>query len=696
LTKLLNNFLARRKRIEVLIMLNSALNNPLTLQTHPSSIVIIRSRHKMDLPADPIELIVNSLGHQDPMVRKSMARYLVGHISDVDVPRVIESFDEETHPEVVKWLARALGLTGRPSALKALEKKREFIADEMALDWICASISLGSNPEPKTLVGLISSNDRQAREEGVILSWGADMFTENVELGLVALLEDEPPKIRRWSELSLYHHGKLIDADRVSHNLLDQDFRLREWTAHVLTPLASSRLRPRLLDMFEYDDSPRVREWVARALARYAECDVRAVVTHRWFNESDPFVREAIVIGIITGPRLPKDQQFLISVLETETWPLVIGEMVRAIVKSPDFVADEHLMVAVERATMRMKDALDIPHLFARDLALTAKEHDKRVLSQYFKSPVARLLLGTFASTNMKEPSIPTVALVIALDEEFDCVFHELKALGTLLEATVDSFTGRTVYKAVHRFPEGHKINLNVVVLGGKGPVFGAVEATHLALASRPSIFAVIGIAGALSNSVRLCDTVVATYIDNYIENSKAVQSNDGVATLMLAGESFRSDPLLLDRARNLRYTASARVESIQSKKHELLTQAFSQVSTTLTSEQLVDEHICHIGPIASGPIVGSAPAFTHWLLQRNREYVAIEMESGGVAASNYVTSGLSGTRLLVVRGISDFADERKKTLDKVGNGVFRKVATTVALHTLLAILDVSKDAMAV
>jgi hypothetical protein len=90
-------------------------------------------------------------------------------------------------------------------------------------------------------------------------------------------------------------------------------------------------------------------------------------------------------------------------------------------------------------------------------------------------------------------------------------------------------------------------------------------------------------------------------------------------------------------------------------------------------------------GHVACGPVVSAAPAFTHFLKKRDRKYLAIEMESAGVLAA--ASERLNQPATIVIRGISDFADERKAHLDNTGGGAFRYVAMHNAVKLLCCVL---------
>jgi nucleoside phosphorylase len=61
-------------------------------------------------------------------------------------------------------------------------------------------------------------------------------------------------------------------------------------------------------------------------------------------------------------------------------------------------------------------------------------------------------------------------------------------------------------------------------------------------------------------------------------------------------------------------------------------------------------------------------------------------MEGAGMMAAAQRRAKPANT--LVLRGISDLADERKSELDKIGGGGLRKLAMTNALDYLLALVD--------
>ena len=89
---------------------------------------------------------------------------------------------------------------------------------------------------------------------------------------------------------------------------------------------------------------------------------------------------------------------------------------------------------------------------------------------------------------------------------------------------------------------------------------------------------------------------------------------------------------------------------------------------------------------MASGPVVSGTATYKKSLLaNRDRKYVAVEMEAAGVMAA----AADRKTATLVIRGISDPADEGKLLDDKAGiEGALRNVAIKNASEFLFLLMD--------
>jgi nucleoside phosphorylase len=85
---------------------------------------------------------------------------------------------------------------------------------------------------------------------------------------------------------------------------------------------------------------------------------------------------------------------------------------------------------------------------------------------------------------------------------------------------------------------------------------------------------------------------------------------------------------------------------------------------------------------VASGPTVSQSTSFNEWLKKhRDRTLKSLEMESAGVALAAYLQK--MQRRTLILRGISDFGDKRKKELDGIEKGLLRRLAVRNAFRVL-------------
>ena len=194
-------------------------------------------------------------------------------------------------------------------------------------------------------------------------------------------------------------------------------------------------------------------------------------------------------------------------------------------------------------------------------------------------------------------------------------------------------------------------------------------------------MLAVAGIAGALEPELRLGDVVIASSVDEYLVAARATAGPDRY-NFEVAGVSWVAWPRPGHvRSHNFRYLGGG---------FEASAAAGGRAAAGFLPELARPEPRPYlVGPIASGDVVGADEAFAQWLRQHNRFRAALEMEAGGVARAIY-RSGQ--TELLVVRGISDFADKRKQDLDATAGpggdrGAWRHYAALNAVDLLAALV---------
>jgi nucleoside phosphorylase len=177
--------------------------------------------------------------------------------------------------------------------------------------------------------------------------------------------------------------------------------------------------------------------------------------------------------------------------------------------------------------------------------------------------------------------------------------------------------------------------------------------------------------------------------VDSYAERGKAVPGKRrGGFDLEFAGEVYRCSNDLINKVRHFEFSNAEAYQRWRQRCAEHLESLFTKEQREQLAEaKLVRPTVAlKTGHIASGPIVGAAKPFIDWLKGRDRTYLALEMEAGGLMAA--VSEKADVKRTLILRGISDYGDERKPELDKVRDGALRRYAMQNVIRLLWALLE--------
>jgi nucleoside phosphorylase len=223
-----------------------------------------------------------------------------------------------------------------------------------------------------------------------------------------------------------------------------------------------------------------------------------------------------------------------------------------------------------------------------------------------------------------------------------------------------------------------------VTVMGDMAPTRAALVAEKLLGTWSPATIVMVGIAGGIHKDVRLGDVIVATQVDNYVEGAK-VSDKDTTLRFERTHDSFKSDAVIVDRVRNFEFSESARYKTWKRSAatgHDAMRSGEHGLSTKL----LASEPEAREGHIASGPYVVTSRSFVQWIKDGDRACVAVEMEAVGMMLAAYLDPRRTST--LVLRGISDLADDRKGALDEIGGGALRALAMSNATSFLWALLE--------
>ncbi len=149
------------------------------------------------------------------------------------------------------------------------------------------------------------------------------------------------------------------------------------------------------------------------------------------------------------------------------------------------------------------------------------------------------------------------------------------------------------------------------------GAVKASLTTQRLISQWEPRTLVMIGIAAALSKDVRIGDIVIASQVDAYLENSKAVPGTDGEGYVFtLSGEVYRSSSALLHDIQNFEFVHPEIFQNWQASCRRELQQLVPRESFNqlIANKRLRDQAIIADGHLASGPTVGAAPAFKDWL----------------------------------------------------------------------------------
>ena len=268
-------------------------------------------------------------------------------------------------------------------------------------------------------------------------------------------------------------------------------------------------------------------------------------------------------------------------------------------------------------------------------------------------------------------------AIVVALKEEYTVI-------ATLLGANLDVVhpSDPTFYWLRIRDIHNH-LQAGIVALVDDMGQSACINTTHKLLQRyKPAVLLNVGISGSLDSDCLLGDVVVPTFADNPLSKAKAVSKARGKKrfSLEVAGDPRRCTDTLVKQVSSLHLTHEADCESeFVSNSSEILKSRVNHSELQfLRKNKLIGSRQKIIsGPVVSGDIVGASQAFKDFLKSHNRKFIALDMESLG-----FLSSADENTEIprLIVRGISDFSDERKTTLDEKFRGEFRILAMSNAL----------------
>lgn len=633
----------------------------------------------MELPSEIAERLklagMYGLAHPEQSVRKRTARSLVRRLRVEHVDLALVCFAGESSPEVYKWLGMALARTGHPGVFLALESKRDHCSDDNARDWLLAAQAV-SDPPTAAMHGerMIRSAEPSIAHEACIRLWGAAGLDPESHAALTRLSsESDDPSIRRWALLALHQHGVRPEYGALADNLEAEDFLLREWSLHAIVRFPDANVESQVYGLLQAPNGehPRVLEWAAHAASAVGpqdpQVDELLVVMHG--EQGDNGVREAC-LGELGRRLIGPAADYLSRQCELAETGFVLASIFSLRTAQSPPIPDV-LARQVNNACLRIDESDPGLQFFLSTLPVASdvRAHIDRIAADPMASVYMRARLSRGNGSDPVNDELPLqVGVVVALHEEFRYLQEVLD-----LNPRVHPISHETYYHADWETAL-RPIQFVVGLVGRKGIAAAALSARSLLNDFAPDLIISLGLSGALHpKDGALADVVIGESSTAYLENARAQDGAGNELGLTPGTETFRSDAWLVDRATRLD------IEHPDAYRAWIAQQDAERLPVGVGRPAVLQ------GPIAAGPVVVASDAFKSWIRGLNRGFLAVDMETPGVAQASWMD--LNSARLLLVRGISDDANSGKDALDASADRNYRKLAMKAAATYLVMLL---------
>ena len=283
------------------------------------------------------------------------------------------------------------------------------------------------------------------------------------------------------------------------------------------------------------------------------------------------------------------------------------------------------------------------------------------------------------------------ILLYIALSEEFHDLADELvDNIGfeltprKLETVAITTFQGKIFSHVLNR-----NFHLTVVPAGKMGCTRAASVISTTISETKPSNVVVLGIAGSVSDDTQPGDVFIPDTVWEYLANSATKGESDGWE-FVLSGNSLPTEPRLLNNFQLLKRTNNNIyndwIDDCKDRINSIVTEEMCERLTNagVNLRPAVKALIGDDKKLASGPAVGKGKVFCNWIRSErgDRKVTAMEMESAGVYDATFIHT--SKPRVIAIRGISDYADERKKLIEDITKDKLREASLKNALSLLI------------
>lgn len=245
-----------------------------------------------------------------------------------------------------------------------------------------------------------------------------------------------------------------------------------------------------------------------------------------------------------------------------------------------------------------------------------------------------------------------TIVILTAMNLEYKAVRAQLS------DVTALTHPKGTRFEVGHLAGEHRERCRIALALADKGNQPAGVLTERAASYFDPAAVIFVGVAGALQPHLALGDVVVASHVYAYHGATSEDEST----------------------------TARPRTWELSHRAHQIAAHVERVGDWTRQLPEGTEPRV-HFGPVAAGEIAHYSAVSNErqWLREHYNDAVAVEMEAAGVAQAGHLNDALP---TIMVRGISDYADQTKSATDGKGwqpRAVANAAAFAVALAVSLA-----------
>ena len=174
-----------------------------------------------------------------------------------------------------------------------------------------------------------------------------------------------------------------------------------------------------------------------------------------------------------------------------------------------------------------------------------------------------------------------------------------------------------------------------VILVGEMGQTHAGVFTERLISTLDPTILVSIGIAGGVHDDLHVGDVHVPSQAVEYIQDAKASPAQGGGFAVVPGAPAYRASYALLKAVRSFEFTHRAQheawVAACGADLAVLLPDAHQREGLVTGKVVRRKAKLLADGHVATGPVVGAAPAFSAWLRSHDRNVKSLEMESAAV-----------------------------------------------------------------